>query len=133
MSVLSSSVPSYPFARTIVAFTIWPRTGSGTPVTAHSSTAGCFIKTLSTSNGPMRYPLDFINNATIILDYVDFEAGNELVFLYNRVRNEFYAENKKRFIPNTMHEFDAKTLEDLEVLLAERLEPYLLELDTVHQ
>ena len=77
--------------------------------------------------GP-RYPLDFINNTTVILDYADFDAGNELVFLYNRVRNEFYAENKKHLIPNTIHEFDAKKLEDLEVLLAERLEPYLLDL-----
>ena len=84
---------------------------------------GNFVKFI----GP-RYPLDFINNATVILDYADFDAGNELVFLYNRVRNEFYAENKKQLIPNTIHEFDAKKLEDLEVLLAERLEPYLLDL-----
>jgi len=84
---------------------------------------GNFVKFI----GP-QYPLDFINNATVILDYADFNAGNELVFLYNRVRNEYYAENKKRFIPNTMHEFDAKNLEDLEVLLEEKLEPYLLEL-----
>ena len=85
---------------------------------------GNFVKFI----GP-QYPLDFINNATVILDYADFDAGNELVFLYNRVRNEFYAENKKHLIPNTIHEFDAKKLEDLEVLLAERLEPYLLDLE----
>ena len=84
---------------------------------------GNFVKFI----GP-KYPLDFINNATVILDYVDFDAGNELVVLFNRVRNEFYAENKKHLIPNTIHEFDAKKLEDLEVLLAERLEPYLLDL-----
>ena len=82
---------------------------------------GNFVKFI----GP-QYPLDFINNATVILDYADFDAGNELVFLYNRVRNEFYAENKIHMIPNTIHEFDAKKLEDLEVLLAERLETYLL-------
>ena len=84
---------------------------------------GRFVKFI----GP-QYPLDFINNATIILDYADFDGGNDLVFLYNRARNEFYAENKKRYIPNTMHEFDAKKLADLEVLLEERLVPYLLEL-----
>ena len=84
---------------------------------------GKFVKFI----GP-QYPLDFINNATIILDYADFDTGNELVFLYNRVRNEFYAENKKCRIPNTIHEFDAKRLEDLEVLLTKRLKPYLLEL-----
>ena len=84
---------------------------------------GNFVKFI----GP-QCPLDFINNATVILDYADFDAGNELVFLYNRVRNEFYAENKKLLSTNTDHEFDAKKLEDLEVLLAERLEPYLLDL-----
>ena len=84
---------------------------------------GNFVKFI----GP-RYPLEFINNATVILDYADFAAGNELLFLYNRARNEFYSENKKLMIPNTMHEFDAKTLTDLEELLAENLEPYLLKL-----
>ncbi|MER2139433.1 MAG: hypothetical protein ABS965_04845 [Succiniclasticum sp.] len=84
---------------------------------------GNFVKFI----GP-QYPLDFINNATIILNYADFDAGNELVVMYNRVRNEYYAENKRRFIPSTIHEFDAKKLEDLESLLEEKLEPYLLEL-----
>ena len=84
---------------------------------------GSFVKFI----GP-QYPLDFINNAIIILNYADFDAGNELVVMYNRVREEYYAENKKRFIPNTIHEFDANNLEDLEVLLEEKLEPYLLEL-----
>ena len=84
---------------------------------------GNFVKFI----GP-RYPLDFLNSTTVILDYSDFEGRNELMFLYNRLRNEYYAENKKRLIPNTMHEFDAKKLPDLEELLAEKLESYLLEL-----
>ena len=41
---------------------------------------------------------------------------------------QYYAENKKHMFPSTMHEFDAKKLPDLEELLAEKLEPYLLEL-----
>ena len=94
----------------------------GTPYILPQAT--CFVKFI----GP-QYPLDFINNATVILDYADFDAGNELVVMFNRVRNEFYAENKIHMIPNTMHEFDAKKLEDLEVLLTERLEPYLLDLE----
>jgi hypothetical protein len=84
---------------------------------------GNFVKFI----GP-QYPLDFINNTTVILDYSDFDAGNELMFMYNRARNEYYAENKKHMIPNTMHDFDAKKLTDLEELLAENLEPYLLKL-----
>ena len=84
---------------------------------------GNFVKFI----GP-QYPLEFINNAIIILDYADIDAGNELVVMYNRAREEYYAENKKQFIPNTVHEFDAKKLPDLEELLEEKLEPYLLEL-----
>ena len=84
---------------------------------------GNFVKFI----GP-QYPLDFTNGTYIILDYVDFDESNELMFLYNRIRNEFYAENKIRFKPNTIHDFDAKKMADLEVLLAERLEPYLLAL-----
>ena len=72
-----------------------------------------------------QYPLDFINNSTVILDYVDFSAGDELVFLYNRARNEFFAESKTRFFPNTIHDFDAVSLEELETLLSEKLEAYL--------
>lgn len=75
-----------------------------------------------------QYPLPFLNNCTIILDYADFATGSEVVFLYNQVRNMFYAENKIRYIPNTIHDFDAKKLVDLEELLEERLEPYLREL-----
>ena len=84
---------------------------------------GNFVKFI----GP-QHPLEFINDTTVILDYVDFDACNELMFLYNRARNEFYAENKQHMFPNTMHEFDAKKLTDLEELLAENLEPYLLKL-----
>ena len=84
---------------------------------------GNFVKFI----GP-QHPLEFLNATTVILDYVDFDGCNELVFFYNRARNEYYAENKKHMFPSTMHEFDAKKLTDLEELLAEKLEPYLLEL-----
>ena len=70
-------------------------------------------------------PLEFINNSTIFLDYVDFAHANELVFLYNRVRNEFFAEIKQASFPGTIHDFDAKNLQQLEGLLAEKLEGYL--------
>jgi len=75
-----------------------------------------------------QHPLDFINNSSVILDYVDFVGGNELVFLYNRVRNEFFAETKTSFFPNTIHDFDALSLLELERLLTGKLESYLLQL-----
>ena len=40
--------------RMIVALTTCPRSGCGTAVTAHSSTAGWVSSALSTSKGPMR-------------------------------------------------------------------------------
>ena len=42
------------FDSTMVALTTCPRISSGTPVMAHSTTAGWVISALSTSNGPMR-------------------------------------------------------------------------------
>lgn len=74
--------------------------------------------------------LDFINDSTIFLDYVDFAKGNELVFLYNRIRNEFFAESKTAFFPHTIHDFDADTLPELQKLLEEKLESYLLSWET---
>ena len=49
-----SGLGVYPFVRTTVALTTCPRIGSGAAVIAHSSTAGCSIRALSTSNGPIR-------------------------------------------------------------------------------
>lgn len=75
-------------------------------------------------------PLEFINNSTIFLDYVDFARANELVVLYNRVRNEFFAEIKEAAFPGTIHDFDAQNLKQLEGLLTrDRLVEYLGRLD----
>ena len=38
-----------PAAGTTTAWMAWPRRGSGTPITLHSSTAGCSMRTFSTS------------------------------------------------------------------------------------
>ena len=55
----------YPWASTTKAFTRTPRTpsGSGTPTTAASTTAGCSIREDSTSKGPMRYPEDLMTSS----------------------------------------------------------------------
>ena len=60
ISFLSSSVGSKPALRMMVAFTSWPLTGSGTPVTAHSSTPGCSMRALSISKGLILYPEDLM-------------------------------------------------------------------------
>jgi len=63
ISCSSSFVGSYPFVRTTVALTACPRCLSGIPVTAHSRTAGCCWKTLSTSNGLTLYPAVFMRSS----------------------------------------------------------------------
>jgi len=71
------------------------------------------------------HPLEYINNSVIFLDYTDFEGGNQLVFLYNQVVNNFFAETKQKFIPGTIHDFDCQSLAQLEKLLDKNLESYL--------
>jgi hypothetical protein len=53
-SLISASLDKvvYPGARTIIALTTSPRTGSGEEMTAHSATAGCLRSVDSTSKGP---------------------------------------------------------------------------------
>ena len=50
----SCSFASCPGRTTTNALTTSPATGSGLPITPASATAGCSIKALSTSNGPIR-------------------------------------------------------------------------------
>ncbi len=45
------------------ALTVSPSTGSGMPITAASATAGWAIKAVSTSNGPIRWPVDLITSS----------------------------------------------------------------------
>ena len=52
--VASAGVGGGPAFSTTKAFTMWPRSASGTPTTAASATAGCVSSALSTSKGPMR-------------------------------------------------------------------------------
>ncbi len=58
-----SSVGSKPGRRVTNALTSSPATGSGLPITPASATAGCSISTLSTSNGPTRWPADLITSS----------------------------------------------------------------------
>ena len=79
------------------------------------------------------HPVQYINNSIILIDYSDFAHGNQLVFLYNQVKNEFFAEDKNNFIPGTIHDFDCTTLKELEKLLDSQLRPYLAKLAAQHK
>src|SRR4051794_37627454 len=52
-STTSSSDASASPLSTTNAFTFCPRSGQGTPITAHSATAGCDSNAFSTSGAPM--------------------------------------------------------------------------------
>ena len=70
--------------------------------------------------------IEYINGSIIFLDYTDFATGEQLVFLYNRFRDEFFAETKHALKPDNITDFDAKSLPQLEALLDEKLEGFLL-------
>ena len=70
--------------------------------------------------------IEYINGSIIFLDYTDFATGDQLVFLYNRFRDEFFAETKHALKPDNITDFDAKSLPQLEALLDEKLEGFLL-------
>src|SRR3989304_3066152 len=65
LSFASASAGSYPAFSLIKAFTRSPRSLSGLPTTAHSSTAGCFIRLPSTSIGPMVYPAEMMTSSIL--------------------------------------------------------------------
>lgn len=71
------------------------------------------------------HPLEYINNSLIFVDYSDFATGDQLVFLYNKVVNQFFAETKKHYIPGTIHDFDCHSLQELSKILDQKLQPYL--------
>src|SRR5512138_1351769 len=63
ISLFSFSSGRKPAFRETKALTTSPTTGSGLPITPASATAGCSIRALSTSNGPMRWPADLITSS----------------------------------------------------------------------
>lgn len=73
-------------------------------------------------------PVSYINGSTIIIDYSDFKHGHQLVFFYNNFRNEFFAEIKCNFMTAITHEFDCKSLDELEKKLKNSLETTLQKL-----
>lgn len=74
-------------------------------------------------------PMEYINGSWIILDYSDFTRGNQIMFLYNGFRNELFAEMKKEYLPLTTDEFNAGNLESLSLLIDQKIEFTLKELE----
>lgn len=72
------------------------------------------------------HAMEYINGSVILIDYSDFATGDQLLVLYNRFRDEYFAETKQELKPGNTAAFDAKNLQDLEKLLDEKLESFLL-------
>jgi hypothetical protein len=69
--------------------------------------------------------IEHINGSVIIIDYTDFSRNDQLIIMYNRLRNEFFGELKINGLFRTTREFDAKNLDGLRKLLEEKLEKTL--------
>lgn len=73
-------------------------------------------------------PMRLINGSVVLIDYSDFNTLKQLVVYYNILRDEFYAEKKINGVVYTLAGFEAKSLKELESVLAEKLEKSLVEL-----
>lgn len=73
-------------------------------------------------------PVEYINGSMLFLDYTNFATGDQIVFMYNSFRDEIFAEFKCKYFPLTTDEFNAKNLDELDILLEEKLEKNLLKL-----
>lgn len=72
------------------------------------------------------HAMEYINGSVILIDYSDFATGDQLLVLYNRFRDEYFAETKQALKPGNTTAFDARNLADLEKVLSEKLENFLL-------
>lgn len=66
-------------------------------------------------------PFKITNGSYIVIDYADFAHGCDVTIYYNVYRNEFWGEARIHAIPDVTYEFDAKTLDELQKRLEERL------------
>lgn len=73
-------------------------------------------------------PVNHLNGSVIFIDYSDFQRRNQLVFLYNILRDEIFAEAKLNGMFITLRDFDCRTLPELEKKLRSGLKAKLAEL-----
>jgi hypothetical protein len=69
--------------------------------------------------------IEHINGSIIMIDYTDFTRKDQLIIMYNRLRNEFFGEMKINSVFHASMDFDSKTLQELEKRLDEHLESTL--------
>lgn len=74
--------------------------------------------------------IEHINGSIIMIDYSNFVRKDQLIIMYNRLRDEFFGEVKINSVFHASMDFDSKNLKQLEQKLKEHLEPTLKWVDT---
>ena len=73
-------------------------------------------------------PLLGLNGSYVIAAYECQEKDTGILFFYNMYRNEYYGELRAKGIPGIIHQYDAKTIEELEKKIEIHLEKDLEDL-----
>ena len=73
-------------------------------------------------------PLLGLNGSYIIASYECREKETGILFFYNVYRDEYYGELRAKGIPGIIHQYDAKTIPDLEETIRNHLEKDLKDL-----
>lgn len=74
--------------------------------------------------------IEHINGSIIMIDYSNFDRMDQLIIMYNRLRDEFFGEVKINSVFHASMDFDSKNLKELEQRLEEHLESTLKWVDT---
>ena len=71
------------------------------------------------------HAIEHINGSIILIDYSDFARRDQLIIMYNRLRDEFFGELKVNSVFRTTTSFDGRNVKELEDKLKKNLEPTL--------
>lgn len=74
--------------------------------------------------------IEHINGSIILIDYSNFVRKDQLIIMYNRLRDEFFGEVKINSVFHASMDFDSKNLKELEQRLEDHLESTLKWVDT---
>ncbi|WP_278675108.1 hypothetical protein [Acidaminococcus fermentans] len=73
--------------------------------------------------------IEHINGSIILIDYSNFARMDQLIIMYNRLRDQFFGEVKINSVFHASMDFDSKNLKELEGKLKEHLEETLEKVD----
>ena len=73
--------------------------------------------------------IEHINGSIILIDYSNFDRLDQLIIMYNRLRDQFFGEVKINSVFHASMDFDSKNLKELEGKLKEHLEETLEKVD----